>query len=71
MMGSVIHTAFEPLPYVLFSLASITTGLLIEVRTTLKGKGRPSRLLPQRSIAAECRGNSSPRHSHPLDCLAR
>ncbi len=70
MIGSLIHTAFDPLPYVLFSLASIAAGLLIEVRTTIKGKGRPSRVLPQRSIGTERRAES-PRPSHPRACPAR
>lgn len=39
MTASLIHTAFDPLPYVLFSLASIATGLAIEVCATIKSKG--------------------------------
>ncbi len=71
MTGSFIHSAFDPLPYVLFSLASIATGLVIELRTTIKGKGRPSRLLRQRWPSAEDLVGSSPRPSRPLNCSAR
>jgi hypothetical protein len=33
MTGSLIHQAFDPMPYVLLSMASLATGVLLELRT--------------------------------------
>jgi hypothetical protein len=46
MTGSLIHTDFDPLPYVLFSLASIATGVLLELRTAVAQRHFGSRPLP-------------------------
>lgn len=46
MTGSLIHTGFEPMPYVLFSMASIATGVLLELRTAVAQRQLGSRALP-------------------------
>ncbi len=46
MTGSLIHPVFEPMPYVLFSMASIATGLLFELRTAVAQRHLDSRSLP-------------------------
>jgi hypothetical protein len=40
MNGSLIHTDLGPVPYVLFSLASIATGALFELRAALTNRAR-------------------------------
>jgi len=46
MTGSLIHQAFDPMPYVLFSMASLATGVLLELRTAVAQRHIGTRALP-------------------------
>lgn len=38
MTGSFIHADFDPIPYLLFGITSIVTGLLVELRAARMNK---------------------------------
>jgi len=68
MNGSLIHTDLGPLPYVLFSLASIATGAVFELGAALTKRSRGRGHGARRNVRT---APNSPREIQPREILPR